>query len=619
MQSDLVSIHSDIENTFIFNAAKRIYRLNFGGFWIGLQGDYNNQNFQWVDRSPFQYAYFLTPPSSYRCISMYITYWIASWSAFDCAEQKKFICKRDFSKEKIPVTTKMPVLSGDCEVGWYRYEDRCFKIIEQQSNFDQARKVCQNNSFGNLAFIDSQRQQNFLAAIAGFSNSPSFWIGLRRNFREFIRIDRQKATYTNWAPDVFPFIGSPCVEVLNSVLHAGQWQATNCYQKKSFICQKPIHALGGKPISEFPTACPLNAVYNAYRGSCYNFVQDLLSWTDAEDSCQKNGAHLVSISDANEYAFVTHEMTKRNMDDFWIGLNAVKDDSTVYEWSDKSKVYYSNWGINEPNIDVNKTSQCVFQKNDGNWYSTGICEDRKPSVCEIQINKSPTRINKPAYCPKDVPKDLNDTRIYRAYSWSDIDKSSDYCYFLSDRKESWPEASLKCHQHGGDLVSINSEHELRSIASLLKKTTGDVWIGLFSTRSRKYTWSNGAPLNYLAWESSYPVDDPNSACVLLNAKSLRWRNERCGLMNWYICSIKKVSDPNLVTPPSSKENEQKTISSGVSVGVFIGTIVALIAAFIIASFVVYRTMMRQNNISERNHSFENVLYKGENNAHEDER
>jgi len=91
-----------------------------------------------------------------------------------------------------------------------------------------------------------------------------------------------------------------------------------------------------------------------YNGHYYYYYEDVLSWTDAKEACEKLGGHLVTFSDkAEEDAIWEYIADKANP--AWIGLYndgaidkvflTVDDD---WKWVTGEKVKYTNWAINNP-------------------------------------------------------------------------------------------------------------------------------------------------------------------------------------------------------------------------------------------------------------------------------
>ena len=82
--------------------------------------------------------------------------------------------------------------------------------------------------------------------------------------------------------------------------------------------------------------------------NCYKFVTSGKKWDAARADCIKMSSDLVSITSAQEQAFVASQAAKFGNTRFWIGLNDKRVEGK-FEWSDSSSVIYKNWYRGEPN------------------------------------------------------------------------------------------------------------------------------------------------------------------------------------------------------------------------------------------------------------------------------
>ena len=106
-----------------------------------------------------------------------------------------------------------------------------------------------------------------------------------------------------------------------------------------------------------------------YRNSCYSVLdsdpQNFSNFQNAEKTCQSmGGSHLVSIVDTFEESFLKYLLSQKGKTaNYWIGLqsklNADKNVSQVFEWTDDWPVYYTNWAQNEPLFHSLPKEECV--------------------------------------------------------------------------------------------------------------------------------------------------------------------------------------------------------------------------------------------------------------------
>jgi len=85
-------------------------------------------------------------------------------------------------------------------------------------------------------------------------------------------------------------------------------------------------------------------VFNGHR---YRVFVEPLSWTQAQQRCERLGGHLVVIETSNEQAFIARMVAPLKAD-LWIGLGCPAN-SREWRWVDGSAVGYNNWNPGEPN------------------------------------------------------------------------------------------------------------------------------------------------------------------------------------------------------------------------------------------------------------------------------
>ncbi|XP_062503154.1 tyrosine-protein kinase Yes-like isoform X2 [Corticium candelabrum] len=120
--------------------------------------------------------------------------------------------------------------------------------------------------------------------------------------------------------------------------------------------------------------------------SCYKYVNQSETWTNASRICNTSGAHLLSISNEYENNFVHNVSSRFGGNAVWIGLRKRKDaNSSYYIWSDASNVTYTNWLLGSPNRSDSNAS-CVVQKSGGGDWINVPCTGRYYFLCERKMN-----------------------------------------------------------------------------------------------------------------------------------------------------------------------------------------------------------------------------------------
>ena len=82
-----------------------------------------------------------------------------------------------------------------------------------------------------------------------------------------------------------------------------------------------------------------------YNGHYYQVFDQSMSWTDAKRACEELGGHLVSITDADEQAFIESLLEKGSKNQYWIGSYMYENS---FRWITGETSDYSNWDKRQP-------------------------------------------------------------------------------------------------------------------------------------------------------------------------------------------------------------------------------------------------------------------------------
>ena len=87
-----------------------------------------------------------------------------------------------------------------------------------------------------------------------------------------------------------------------------------------------------------------------FNGHRYKVVNEGMSWNEAESACEKEGGHLVTITSAEEQAFVKDLLEKDGlvMKHYWIGATD-RENEGVWKWINGEEFGYSNWDPGDNN------------------------------------------------------------------------------------------------------------------------------------------------------------------------------------------------------------------------------------------------------------------------------
>ena len=102
---------------------------------------------------------------------------------------------------------------------------------------------------------------------------------------------------------------------MNNGVNSGKWNDAACDGKKSVLCKARANPENSKePEVEM---CEDKEGYMKFNDGCYKWFEEKKTWKEAEQDCFDQDAHLVSIWDNLEQAYVfTNVKTIQS----WIGL-----------------------------------------------------------------------------------------------------------------------------------------------------------------------------------------------------------------------------------------------------------------------------------------------------------
>nr|XP_008122213.1 PREDICTED: regenerating islet-derived protein 4 [Anolis carolinensis] len=137
--------------------------------------------------------------------------------------------------------------------------------------------------------------------------------------------------------------------------------------------------------------CPPGAFY--YQRMCYEYLNDALSWEDAENSCQNSrGGHLASIQSLQDEKDISNYIRKATQNYLvWIGFHAELVSSKLkWGWSDGFAYLAGSalWDGRRPsNTDISKLCIALHNVQDSSasarWAQVD-CSNRYPYLCKYR-------------------------------------------------------------------------------------------------------------------------------------------------------------------------------------------------------------------------------------------
>ncbi|KAK1154844.1 C-type mannose receptor 2-like, partial [Acipenser oxyrinchus oxyrinchus] len=202
-----------------------------------------------------------------------------------------------------------------------------------------AQSYCRNQG-KDLPSIQDQARVNELIGLIPSTNDSDHWIGLYHDKENWQWSSGGDVIYSNWEPCLF------CA----SVNSEGEWEDSLCSQGNYFMCYSETSNIAER----------------------YTLIEELKTWTEAQQYCREHHTDLVSIKNA----FENEEIVKKAQGKpFWIGLfnepwkwSRQGDDYTFHSWSNRKP---NNWGGDQ---------NCVMMSKTGGWTDTG-CNSQKSFFC----------------------------------------------------------------------------------------------------------------------------------------------------------------------------------------------------------------------------------------------
>jgi hypothetical protein len=242
-------------------------------------------------------------------------------------------------------------VDGLCPNGSTEWNSNCYFFQTNASEFATAEIACKS-LLGNLVSVHDAFTNALLAGEATnyFQQSTEidFWIGgtLLMNAGNWSWMDNSAFDFTDWATkEPQNATGVGCIAVS---ITTGAWSSQDCFKAKPYVCE--VSATTPAPTYPPYLNCSIGWAYFQPTGSCYGLEfakPGKLSWTAAEEYCEKYKAHLVSIHSYDEYKFVETYDAFAWDGVIWVGLRS-DDGGITWTWSDKTPYDFPFWkdGIN---------------------------------------------------------------------------------------------------------------------------------------------------------------------------------------------------------------------------------------------------------------------------------
>ncbi len=251
-------------------------------------------------------------------------------------------------------------------------------------------------------------------------------------------------------------------------------------------------------------------------GNCYKFVNERMTYEEAEEHCQAEESYLVEIGSQMEQYFLQGLVGDNKV---WIGLQDKAHNGNWSHWNSGAPVAYSNW--QDDQTDNKRGEQYCAELNNrwsiGKWYDEN-CEAKQNFVCEQGSNQAFLASRK--------------------------------CYSFHEERKNYAEAQDMCTSLGGHLVDINSEWEQLFLTGIFNYYhskwkecySGLIWLGIGnqSEDGNQRTWNSGTNITYSNWgsveESAYRLwyRWQSTNCVVMDSDG-KWQESACDTKLRFLC------------------------------------------------------------------------------------
>ncbi|KAI4903512.1 hypothetical protein NFI96_027557 [Prochilodus magdalenae] len=580
---DLVVINDEEERIFVWHQAV----ISYDDVYIGMIVDLD-KSVMWMDGSPVVFqAWEQNHPAflnnEERCVKM--TRSQGLWESVNCGDYENFICKRSGS---VPVnTTAAPTQApkGGCAPDWIKFQDKCYKVELEPKTWTDARTYC-IESGGNLASVSYALQQAFLNTKMAHDITPDLWIGFSNLAgRRFKWTDGSPVKFTNWLTESSEFYGmeNMCTAMGGSQTRKqlGKWIKKDCNDTIGFICSRGLDRVIVPSTTEMPKT------FIKIGNASYMVVQTNLTWKDAQQQCESEGAKLASIRDIFSQSYIdlqTHKLKQP----LWIGLNSMETHG-YFLWIDNWHLNMERWAPYEPK----KGRPCVYVDVDGTW-KTAHCNQTYYSLCKKSTEVAPTPpAQYPGMCPEETDEEES------VMSWMPF---KGHCYAFVTSQESWVTASSICKRRGASLVSIQDPQEaafLENYVSLIGNNINNFWIGLYRTYLGRWQWLDDSVVDYTNWEESgdhSEIDEEyfyfghgERNCALITANTKQWRKRHCRYSEaMFICKTAKV-----IQPTTAEDRKEAVSNRAYAAGVSVVVVIVVLSLLAGLAYIYSRTSKRQ--------------------------
>ncbi|XP_045159464.2 FRAS1-related extracellular matrix protein 1-like [Mercenaria mercenaria] len=162
---------------------------------------------------------------------------------FDPGTQQMYKCNGDAWQAWSPASNQdQQPETRECQQGWSKYGNRCFKFINERLTWEVAETLCQMSYGANLATVQSQDHQEWVSKLAG---KKAYWIGLSSNADtgRWSYSNGEALSFSNWKSGGQRVKRTLSRKTCVIVDKKRKWRNKICSKRKArFVCEIDIGA-----------------------------------------------------------------------------------------------------------------------------------------------------------------------------------------------------------------------------------------------------------------------------------------------------------------------------------------------------------------------------------------
>uniref|UniRef100_A0A672G4Y9 Mannose receptor C-type 1 n=1 Tax=Salarias fasciatus TaxID=181472 RepID=A0A672G4Y9_SALFA len=529
-EADLASIHNIEEQSFIISQSGY---LPTDVLWIGLNDQRSHMLFEWSDNSDVTFTQWLSSEPSHSASFQEDCVLIrgkdGKWADHICEKTYGYICKKKGSTK--PAEGIQEDVNPGCVIGSVRFGSYCYNSGVEAKTFEEAKQAC-SQAGASLVDITDRYENAFLVSLVGLRPEKYFWMGLSNTADKstFKWMTRRKVTFTHFNAGM-PDRHQGCV-AMTTGMFAGLWDVISCSRKEKYICKKGAE---GVHVTTVPPTTPTLYCASGWnpvagRNTCYKYYKNAnnvkKTWQESNDFCQAIGGNLMSIHSSDDL-----RCQKQRGEPAWIGLT-YRGVREGFVWSDGSAFAYEDWGHGEPNNhnDNELCTEIQLYSGYGQYWNDRHCDAYNNWICQIRKGNT----------GRDIYNKTDDGWLIY----------NDTQYFINNDKLAMENARAYCRTNFGDLAVITGESERKFLWKQISRGShGQYYIGMTVNLDKSFSWSDGTPVTYTAWERNEPNFANNDEnCVTMYKSMGYWNDINCGLEFPSICKRSSHSINTTMVP-----------------------------------------------------------------------